>query len=338
MGNPRISVAMSVYNNEAYLADAIESVLAQSFGDFEFLIVNDGSTDRSGVIIDDHARRDARIRPLHQANHGLIASLNRAIEEASAPLIARMDGDDISLSERFARQVAFLDAHPDYGVVGTNTHDMDEAGRLTECTDFHPLDHDAFLAVLANGSPLCHPSVMMRRDVVRQVGGYRAAYRHCEDYDLWLRLSQHTRLASIADRLFLYRRSPEQVSNRHVVSQQTGSEIARLAHRERLAGRPDPTDGLVQLPPIDGLDALFGRAGLARDVRARLARGIVYSRDALRGDGFEIVSAHVRAGGAHDGLWRTVARLVAFGDARHAMRLAMLLLSHRADRLGAMGM
>lgn len=329
MSTPSISVAMGVYNNAAFLGEAIESILAQTAADFEFLIVNDGSTDSSGAIIDDFARRDARIRPLHQENQGLIASLNRAIAEARAPLIARMDGDDVSLPERFSRQIAFLEANPDHGVVGTNTHDLDEQGRLHPCTDFHPLDHASFAAALDQGSPLCHPSVMMRRDVMRRVGGYHAAYRHCEDYDLWLRLSMHTRLASIPDRLLHYRRSAGQVSNRHIVAQQTGAAIARLAHHERLAGRPDPTEDLRELPPIDQLDALFGRPGVARAVRARLARGLVYSRDAMRGDGFDIVSAHIRDGGAHQGLWRTVARLAAFGEPRSALRLAMSLLSHR---------
>ena len=110
---PRISVVMSVYNNAPYLAHAIESILTQTLTDFEFLIVNDGSTDGSGDIIDRLAAEDARIKPMHQANAGLIVSLNRMIKEARAPLIARMDGDDVALPERFERQVAFLDAnHP----------------------------------------------------------------------------------------------------------------------------------------------------------------------------------------------------------------------------------
>ena len=102
---PRLSVAMSVYNNAAYLPHAIESILAQTFADFEFMIVDDGSTDESGAIIDRFASVDSRIRPIHQDNAGLIVSLNRMINRAQAPLIARMDGDDIALPERFARQV-----------------------------------------------------------------------------------------------------------------------------------------------------------------------------------------------------------------------------------------
>lgn len=323
---PRITVAMSVHDDAATVGAAIESILAQTFRDFEFLIVDDGSTDGSGAIIDAFAAADPRIRAIHQPNRGLIASLNRLVADARGDLIARMDGDDISLAGRFAAQVAFLDAHPDHGVLGTNTNEIDEADRITRCTDLHPLDHAAVDAALRHRSPVAHSSVMMRTGVVRAVGGYRAAYRHCEDYDLWLRLSERTRIANLPDRLLLYRRSGGQVSVRHVVEQQTGAVIARLAHHERLAGRPDPTDGLDRLPSIAGLDALFGRSGVASEVRGSLARTIVYSREALRGGGLDLLIAHVAAGGARAGLWRTVARLIAFGDVARALRLAAALL------------
>ena len=322
---PRLSVAMAVYNNAPFLAEAIDSILAQTMGDFEFLIVNDGSTDGSAAIIDNYAERDGRIRAIHQPNRGLVASLNLMIEEARAPLIARMDGDDISLPTRFERQLAFLDANPDYGVVGTSTHDIDEHGRLSLNEDFHPLDHDAFLAALETGPWLCHPSVVMRRDVVRAAGGYRAAFRHCEDYDLWLRLSEATRLCTIPDRLFHYRRSPTQVSSAHVLEQLTGAAIAYAAHCEREAGRPDPTDGIDRLPPIDRLDALFGREGVAREVRAKVAPAIVWSEQALRGEGFPLLLAYVDEGGDRAGLWRTALRLVRLGEPRRATRLAFAL-------------
>ena len=328
MNAPRITVAMSVYNNEAFLAQAIESILAQSFGDFEYLIVNDGSTDGSPAIIDGFAARDPRIRAIHQENRGLVASLNRMIEEARAPLIARMDGDDIALPLRFERQVAFLDAYPDYGVVGVNTHDIDENGIIHRAFDFHPLDHDSFVAALPDGPPLCHSSVTMRREAVRALGGYRKAYRHCEDYDLWLRLAAHTRLCSLPDRLFHYRRSGGQVSVRHIVAQQTGAAIAWAAYRERTAGRPDPTEGLEQLPRVEELDGLFGREGVTAEVRSRVALGLLHSSSAMEGEGFTMLIDHVRGGGTRDGLWRTVARLVKFGQPLQAARLAAALATN----------
>jgi glycosyltransferase involved in cell wall biosynthesis len=325
MTTPRISVAMSVYNNAPYLAHAIESILAQTFNDFEFLIVDDGSTDRSGEIIDRFAANDSRIRPIHQANVGLIASLNRMIDEGRAPLIARMDGDDIALPERFARQVAFLDANPDIGVLGTGCTCIDEDGRPSVYKFDNVTTPEDVVEDLKNGPPLCHPSVVMRRDAVRAVGGYHRAYRHCEDYDLWLRLSENVRMANLPERLLLYRQSETQVSNRHAYVQKIGAAIAWEAHAERMAGRPDPTEWLDALPPMDELDKVFGREGTFRRVREKVALGIVYTPAALRGEGFDLMLAHIHAGGATDGLWRTVVRLVTLGEPRRALKLATVL-------------
>ena len=323
--DPRVTVAMSVYNNAPFLAEAIDSILAQSFGDFEFLIVNDGSRDGSAEIIDAFAARDPRVRAIHQPNAGLVASLNRMLDEARGPLIARMDGDDVSMPERFARQIAFLDANPDYGVLGTATNDLDERGRLRRNTDFHPLDHDAFIAALDGKPLLCHPSAMMRRDVVRDAGGYRRAFVHCEDYDLWLRLSRRTKLCSLPDRLLHYRRSDAQVSNAFSLQQQIGAAVAWFAHGERVAGRPDPIDGLDRLPPIDRLDVLFGRPGVGQAVRAWVTPKMLHCEEALRSEGFDLLLRHVHDGGRRDGLWRTAARLVKLREPARAVRLAAAL-------------
>ncbi len=327
MTTPRISVAMSVYNNAPYLAHAIESILGQTCADFEFLIVDDGSTDGSGDIINRFAAGDSRIKPIHQANAGLIFSLNRMIAEARGALIARMDGDDIALPERFARQIAFLDANPDIGVLGTGCTVIEEDGKPSSYRFENVVSTEDILEDMKNGPPLCHPSVMMRRDVVRAVGGYHRAYRHCEDYDLWLRLSEHVKMANLADRLLLYRHSATQVSTRHAYVQKIGAAIAWQAHVEREAGRPDPTEALDALPPMAELDTLFGRKGVFRAVREKVALGIVYSPTALRGEGFGLMLDHIRDGGATDGLWRTVMRLVTLGEPARALRLARALLS-----------
>jgi hypothetical protein len=320
---------MSVYNNAPHLAQAIESILAQSFGDFEFLIVNDGSTDGSGAMIDAYAAKDARIRAIHQDNRGLIASLNRILHEARAPLVARMDGDDIALPARFERQIAFLADHPDHGVVGTWVDCIDEDGspRPYRCP-VQPTSHDELLKQLETGPSLCHPSVMMRRDVVLAAGGYHRAYVHCEDYDLWLRLSERTRLTSIPERLLLYRHSYSQVSSRHILSQTTGAAIAWAAHVERASGRPDPMAELAALPPIDKLDELFGRSGIGRAVRARVVGSILYSPVASKDEGYRLLLDHVRSGGGKNGLWRAAARLLKFGKPARALRLAAALATH----------
>ncbi len=326
MTTPRISVAMSVFNNARHLAPAIRSILAQTEGDFEFIIVNDGSTDSSGQIIDRFAAEDTRIRPIHQENRGLVASLNRIIEAARAPLIARMDGDDIALPARFAAQLAWLEANPDVGVLGTGCTVITDDGQLSRRRIENPVSTDAILDELKYGPPLCHPSVMMRTDAVRAIGGYRRAYRHCEDYDLWLRLSRKTAMANLSDRLLNYRQSESQVSNRHAFLQNINAAIAWEAHVERMAGRPDPTDLLDVLPPIDALDDVFGRSGVADAVRTKVALGIVYSPNVIKGDGFNLILDHIRRGGETDGLARTVLRLVKFGAPVRAVRLAMALL------------
>lgn len=321
---------MSVYNGEAFLAAAVESILAQTFEDFEFLIVNDGSKDRSAAIIDGLASRDSRIRPIHQENRGLIASLNRMISEARAPIIARMDGDDIALPERFSKQIAFLEAHAEVGVLGTNVYDMDEAGNNIPTVSAYPVSHASIQAAFGSGPTLAHPSVMIRTDTVRAVGGYRPAYRHCEDYDLWLRLSTVTQLANLPEKLLRYRRSSGQISVRYSVLQGVNAAIAWLAHQERQAGRPDPTDGVVDMPPLEALDDLFGRSGVAREVRAAIVPKLVYSGDTLKDGGFELIKHHIMDGGSRDGLWRTVVRMFAMREPGVAWRLAALLAQQRS--------
>lgn len=329
--SPRLTVALSVHNNAPFLDAAIASIRAQTLADFEFLIVDDGSSDGSGAIIDAHAARDPRIRAIHQPNRGLVASLNRLLAEARAPLVARMDGDDVALPERFEQQVAFLEAHPDHGVVGTRVVCIDGTGATrTVGTIDHPLDAAAVEAALLGGPLLCHPSVVMRRDLVRAVGGYRAAYRHCEDYDLWLRLAAVTRMANLPDRLLRYRDSPSQVSQVHVLEQRYGAAVARAAFAARHEGRPDPTDGRDRLPPIDELDELFAEPGLARAIRADLVEGILYAPDAIAGEGMPTLREHLfetrgAAGGRVAGLWRAAARVALAGKPAAAARLAWAL-------------
>ena len=327
MPKPAISVAMSVYNGERFLPLAIESVLAQSFTDFELLILDDGSSDASAEIIMRYAAADTRIRPVFRENRGLIVSLNELLDLAQAPLVARMDADDICRPDRFARQVEFLARHADYGVVGSWSEDIGEHGEaLARDGADHPLTHEDMLVAIENGEQLiCHPAVMYRREVVHSVGGYHAAFRHCEDLDLWLRLSNVTRMGNIPERLLRYRRYSDQVSARHSTEQQIGSVIARLAWQERRDGRRDPTEHLARLPAIDELDRLFGRPGLSRTARESIALSLRWSPAAMRDKGFDILLDHVRGGGRRDGLWRTVARLLRFGEPLRALRLAAAL-------------
>ena len=324
---PPLSVAMSVYNGERFLAEAIDSILAQTFADFEFLILDDGSTDATAAMLRDYARRDSRVRPIIRENRGLVASLNQLLAEARAPIVARMDADDFALPDRFARQMQFLADNPDHGVVGSWSRDMDEnGGPYVTVGQDHPVTHAEFLHNIRHGGPLlCHPAVMYRRAIVLQQGGYHAAFRHCEDLDLWLRLASVTRMANIPERLIRYRHYSGQVSKRHATEQQVGAAIAYEAWRVRDAGKPDPTATAERLPPVEELDAFFGEAGVAARVREAVTRGILHSPVALRDQGFDIMLDHVRGGGCRKGLWRTVARLAKLGEPARALRLSSAL-------------
>ena len=184
LSRPAITVAMSVYNGAAFLAPAIESVLAQTFGDFEFLVLDDGSNDDSRAIAEGYAARDSRLHVISRANRGLVASLNQLFTEARAPIVARFDADDLCRPERLARQYAFLMAQPDHGLVGAGTRYIDAAGHPAPNVPVErPSDHAGIVASLEDGPNLCHSVVMVRRDLVLAAGGYRSAFTHAEDQD-----------------------------------------------------------------------------------------------------------------------------------------------------------
>jgi hypothetical protein len=220
LDEPPISVVMAVYNSAQTAPESIESILQQTFVDFEFIIVDDGSTDATGEILRDYAALDNRIRLYTQEKSGLIASLNRHCRLAKGRYIARMDADDISLPDRFEKQFRFLEAHPEIGVLGTRIQDIgsskDSQGVLWPV----PSDPDVVGWFLLFGNCIAHPSVMMRREVLERVGYYRPDALHIEDYDLWVRASEISRIANIAEVLVQYRLSEESVSKRHASAQQ----------------------------------------------------------------------------------------------------------------------
>ncbi len=248
MNLPAISVLMSVYNGEAYLTEAVDSILTQSLRDFEFVIINDGSTDGTGPLLRKHAAQDNRIVLIEQENTGLVGALNNGLAVARAPYIARMDADDIALPDRLARQHAYLETHPDIAVLGAAITLIDEHNqRIRDIA--YPQGDAEISAFIKKGSPIAHPVVMMRTAIIRALGGYRAAYRHAEDYDLWLRVFEHHRLDNLPDLLLRYRQHDNKVGVRHATQQGLATTVARVTHRLRTSGRPDPTATMTALDP-----------------------------------------------------------------------------------------
>lgn len=276
---PTVSVLMPVYNAERYLGQAVESILGQTFRDFEFLIINDGSTDRSGAILDAYAGRDRRIRVISRANTGYTVALNELLSLAAGELVARMDADDVALPERLTRQVDFLRTHGDVVCVGTSVQLVDGAGRVLR--EGHPaMDHDTIQHRALDGDcPLNHPSVMMRRAAVQAVGGYRPEFEPAEDLDLWLRLGEVGRLVSLPDVLMKYRQHPHSFSEQHQRRQLERSSAAVLeACRRR--GLPPRVVALSAWRPTDRRSRMesslgYGRRGLERgDLEMALHYGL----------------------------------------------------------------
>jgi Glycosyltransferases involved in cell wall biogenesis len=204
---PQISVIMAVRNCAPYLAESIDSILNQTFEDFEFIIVDDSSTDATPQILADYAARDARIRILrNEQNLKLAASLNIALRVVRAPLIARMDGDDWSYPERLEKQYAFMKTNSQVTVCGTWLACY-ETGELWK----RPIAHSDISAQMLFNSSIVHPSVMIYRDTLKNIGGYDETMPLAQDYDLWARLAlcSDTQFANIPQVLLRYRVYPE---------------------------------------------------------------------------------------------------------------------------------
>ena len=206
---PRVSVILPAYNAEAYLKEAIDSILNQTFPDFQLIVINDCSADGTEEIIRQYA--DPRLVPVkNEKNLGIAATLNRGLSLAQGDYIARMDADDISLPHRLERQVAYLDTHPDIAVLGTNVETFDENGPL--CTGWSSTDPAQMKADLFFSCGLAHPSVMMRKSVIQALGGYDPEFEGLEDYELWFRVARSHGVTTLPEVLFRYRVHSGQVT------------------------------------------------------------------------------------------------------------------------------
>lgn len=222
---PRVTILMAVRDGARYLDEALRSMTGQSFADWEFIVIDDGSTDKTAAILERHQRADARIRACAQPPQGLAESLNLGLRMARGTYVARMDADDVSLPDRLAVQVALMDARPEVGICGSW---IETFGMGPAAVHRYPVDDASIRSWMLFESVLAHPSVMIRRDFLERHGlAYDRTMLHAEDYDLWVRASRHAQLANAPQVLLRYRLHPEQVARKH------DAEKRRTARRIR---------------------------------------------------------------------------------------------------------
>jgi len=248
---PHISVVLPVYNGEAYLAEAVRSILGQTCTDFELLIVDDGSTDGSAAVAESFG--DLRVRVIRLSpNGGIIAALKAGFAEARGVYIARMDADDLSLPERLARQAAFLDTHPSVGICGTW---IEEFGARQSVVSL-ACEPEEIRVRLLFGWAMAHPTLMMSRRFLEKHGlAYREGFHHVEDMDLLMRASDLGSLANLPEVLLRYRTHEKQITARHQA--EMGANTKKLLTRQLRLLVPSATlaEESLHLRLISGLTA-----------------------------------------------------------------------------------
>jgi len=231
--DPTVSVILPVYNREKLVEQAVESILSQTFQDFELLIIDDGSTDGTWEILSSW-NNHPRVRLIRTDHGGPTSALNQGLRRARGKFIARQDSDDISEPERLERQVAFLNTHLDVGVVGTWAVLIDEEGNENGTYDSFVSERQIRSQLFYGENPVLHGSVLFRRTCLEELGGYDKAWPYAQDYELWIRYSRKYRLANLPERLYRWRSWHGQVSNRNYVEQKGAARSIQEACREQI--------------------------------------------------------------------------------------------------------
>lgn len=249
---PLVSVLMSCRNAEQFLHDSVESILNQSFSDFEFVIVDDGSTDRTLSILHEFKALDRRIQVIEQEPLGLAAGLNAGGAVCRGEFIARMDADDIARPQRLARQTAFLKEHGEFSGVGSWIQLINKHGTVQgvkEYPDWNVIQECGHVTGWFGSNPFAHPTMMLRRSALDTVGWYRSAFKHAQDADLWRRLFDlGNKLTNVQDVLLDYRIHESNISSIKALNQRAGVLRAALSQRMRHAGHSDLFEEELSLP------------------------------------------------------------------------------------------
>ena len=239
MKSPLVSVVMPVANVERFLAEAIESILTQSFRDFEFLIVDYGSTDKSPSIVANYASADSRVRTFAVPPCALPEARNFGCSQARGSYIAVMDADDVSLPERLRLQLDFMERFPKVALSGGAVEFINAAGESLQ-VHRHPTERSQLRSELLTHCTFWHPTVIVRREAFHCVGGYRPIFRYAHDYDLELRLAEKFQCANLSDVVVRYRFHPQQISLSRLRQQTQCVLAAQASSFARRNGTPDP--------------------------------------------------------------------------------------------------
>jgi glycosyltransferase involved in cell wall biosynthesis len=257
-----------MYNAAQFLHEAVASVLGQTYHDFELIVVDDSSNDNSLAIVQSFG--DPRIRIIkHNINLGPAMSRNHALAEARGEFVAIMDSDDVCVPTRLKRQVGFLDANPEIGLVGCGIYDNIDAGGAVLYTSYLPQDNGTIQRTIVERWCFLHPSIMFRREVYETVGGYREIFRSAEDHDFILRMLEHCEAHNLYERLVSYRLNPKGLSVvDHECINELGKAAMRLARRRR-AGQPEDLESEISLlrEPMKGRKAARSLGGIVQKWR-----------------------------------------------------------------------
>lgn len=256
---PKVSVIMSVFNGEAYVKSAVQSIQKQSYNNFELIITNDGSTDNTAAILS--RIDDPRVIIVNNpSNLGLTKSLNLALTHCRGVYVARMDADDISHPLRIEKQVAFLDAHPEYAMVGSSYYVVDNLGKTKSHVGVLT-DSGAIKEGLKTQNWFGHGTVMMRKSALASVGGYDEQFVYAQDYDLWLKLSEKYEIANLEEPLYFWRNTKSAISNKNADEQQACARLAQKKHHERKSRVQASFDQIIEVhaPLVSVIVPTFNR-------------------------------------------------------------------------------
>lgn len=233
---PKISVIMPVYNGGKYFKEAVESISKQTYKDFELIIINDGSTDDSLQVLNKLAEGDGRIKIISRENKGIVHSLNEGVKLSQGQYIARMDADDVSMPERLEKQINFMESNQDLVLCGTWAKKIDETGnKIGEYKV--PVTSSEIRKRILFHNPFIHPSVMFRKDVFENVGGYNSFFKYIEDYELWTRLVFRHKTDNLPEMLLKYRIQGGQLTKKNNLEMRIRGLLVRLMALSRFVFR-----------------------------------------------------------------------------------------------------